>query len=212
MRNHNKSRNKIATKKLAPPNYLIICEGKETEPNYFEGLKQKINSNFGDRISVIPAIKIKGTGLNTESLVRYAKQFINKSPKVYGQVWVVFDKDDYTDEQFNNAIRLNEYNSAWSNPNFEVWILSHFKKVNNSLTKNETLKELKKEFQKSGLGDYSKNDKEIFEKVTKDDKLESAINNCKEMYEQFKCISGESQKNPCTTVFILVEDLIEYLK
>ncbi len=46
------------------------------------------------------------------------------SPKVYGQVWVVFDKDDYTDEQFNNAIKLNEYNSAWSNPNFEVWLLS----------------------------------------------------------------------------------------
>ena len=40
MRNHDKSRNKVASKKLAPPNYLIICEGKETEPNYFNGLKQ----------------------------------------------------------------------------------------------------------------------------------------------------------------------------
>ena len=82
MRNNNKGRNKVATKKLAPPNYLIICEGKETEPNYFNGLKQKINEKFGDRISVVPAIKIKGTGLNTESLVKYTKQYINKSPKI----------------------------------------------------------------------------------------------------------------------------------
>ena len=212
MRNHDKSRNKVASKKLAPPNYLIICEGKETEPNYFNGLKQKINEKFGDRISIVPAIKIKGTGLNTESLVKYTKQYINKSPKVYGQVWVVFDKDDYSDEQFDNAIKLNEYNSAWSNPNFEIWLLSHFKKITIPLSKNNTLKELKKEFQNSNLGNYSKNDKEIFEKVTKDNRLESAIKNCKEIYEEFNCVSSNASKNPCTTVFMLVEDLSEYLK
>lgn len=212
MRNKERSRNKVESKKLAPPNYLIICEGKETEPNYFNGFKKQINEKFGDRISVIPAIKVKGTGLNTESLVKYTKQYINKSPKVYGQVWVVFDKDDYTDEQFNNAIRLNEYNSAWSNPNFEIWLLSHFKKINTPLSKADSMKELKKEFQNANLGNYSKNDKEIFEKVTNDKRLETAINNCKEIYEQFKCVSTEASKNPCTTVFMLVEDLSEYLK
>ena len=213
MKNNNKSRNKVATKKLAPPNYLIICEGKETEPNYFNGLKQKINEKFEDRIRiVVPSIKVKGTGLNTESLVKYAKQYINQSPKVYGQVWVVFDKDDYTDEKFNNAIKLNEYNSAWSNPNFEIWLLSHFKKIDMPLSKNDALKELKKQFQNSNLGKYSKNDKEIFEKITKDNRLKIAIKNCKEIYKQFKSISTEASKNPCTTVFMLVEDLSEYLK
>ena len=172
MRNHDKNRNKVASKKLAPPNYLIICEGKKTEPNYFNGLKQKINEKFGDRISIVPAIKIKGTGLNTESLVKYTKQYINKSPKVYGQVWV----------------------------------------VTTPLSKNNTLKELKKEFQNADLGNYSKNDKEIFEKVTKDNRLESAIKNCKEIYEEFNCVSSNASKNPCTTVFMLVEDLSEYLK
>lgn len=69
-------------------NYFLylISEGKETEPNYYNGIKQKINEKFGDRINVVPAIKVKGTGLNTESLVKYAKQCINQSPKVYGQV------------------------------------------------------------------------------------------------------------------------------
>lgn len=212
MRNNDKSRNKVATKKLAPPNYLIVCEGKETEPNYFNGLKQKMNEKFGDRINILPGIQIKGTGLNTESLVKYTKQYINTSSKVYGQVWVVFDKDDYSDEQFNNAIKLNEYNSAWSNPNFEIWLLSHFKKVSTPITKNDALKELKKEFENNKLGNYSKNDKEIFKKATNDRSLETAIKNGKELYEQFTSTSFNASKNPCTTVFMLVENLSEYLK
>ena len=64
----------------------------------------------------------------------------------------------------------------------------------------------------SDLGNYSKNDKEIFEKVTKDNRLESAIKNCKEIYEEFNCDSSNASKNPCTKVFMLVEDLSEYLK
>ena len=86
------------------------------------------------------------------------------------------------------------------------------KKVSNPLSKNNSLKELKKEFQNANLGNYSKNDKGIFEKVTNDNRLETAIQNCKEMYEQFKATSSEASKNPCTTVFMLVEDLSEYLK
>ena len=80
------------------------------------------------------------------------------------------------------------------------------------LSKNNTLKELKKEFQNADLGNYSKNDKEIFEKVTKDNRLESAIKNCKEIYEEFNCVSSNANKNPYTTVFMLVEDLSKYLK
>ena len=211
MRN-NKNKNKVGTRRLAPPNYLIICEGKETEPNYFNGLKKKINEKFRDKISIVPGIKVKGTGLNTESIVEYTKKYINKSPQIYGQVWVVFDKDDYTDEQFNNAIRLNLYNSAWSNPNFEVWLLSHFKNVSNSISKNDSLSELKKEFRNSNLGNYYKNDKEIFEKITSNNRLQNAINNSKKMYNQFKDSTKYSSKNPCTTVFMLVKDLNEYLK
>ena len=34
----------IGKRQIAPENFLIMCEGKETEPNYFNGLKQLINS------------------------------------------------------------------------------------------------------------------------------------------------------------------------
>ncbi len=43
-------------------------------------------------------IEIKGTGANTTALVKYTDKFVNYSNKRYGKVWVVFDKDDYSDE------------------------------------------------------------------------------------------------------------------
>ena len=105
-----KSKRKSNFLQIAPANYLIICEGKQTEPNYFNGLKQEINKKYGKKVGVlIPNIDIKGTGRNTTDLVKYTQKYVNYSNKVYGQVWVVFDKDDYSDEQFNQAIKNCEY-------------------------------------------------------------------------------------------------------
>ena len=48
MKNNNISRkDRLKSKRQAPANYLIVCEGKKTEPNYFNGLKRKINEKYG---------------------------------------------------------------------------------------------------------------------------------------------------------------------
>lgn len=212
MKNNNVSRkNKLKSKRQAPANYLIVCEGKKTEPNYFNGLKKQINENYGNKVDVlIPKIEIKGTGKNTTDLVKYTQKSVNYANKVYGQVWVVFDKDDYSDEQFESAILNCDYNVCWSNPNFELWLLSHFKKVSKYISKENVLYELNKEFQKNGLGNYSKNDTNIFEKVTKDGKLHTAIENCKHM-ETINPNGHASEKNPMTKVYKIVDELQEYL-
>ena len=197
---------------VAPANYLIVCEGKQTEPNYFNGLKQAINKKYGNKVEVlIPSIDVKSTGMNTTSLVKYTQRTINHSNKVYGQVWVVFDKDDYNDEQFDSAIKNCDYNVAWSNPNFEVWLLAHFKKVNRYISKDDVLQELSKEFQKKELGEYVKNDKNIFDKITNEGNLHTAIKNGEYMEELNK--DGQaSQRNPMTKVYKLVDGLKEYLE
>ena len=160
---------------------------------------------------LIPNIDIKGTGMNTTSLVKYTQKTVNHANKVYGQVWVVFDKDDYNDEQFNSAIDNCNYNVAWSNPNFDLWLLAHFKKVNRYVSKDAVLQELSKEFQKSELGEYSKNDVNIFDKVTSKGKLHTAIKNCEYMEELNK--DGQaSQRNPMTKVYKIVDGLKEYLE
>jgi len=214
MKNNNSisRKDRRKSRRLAPANYLIVCEGKQTEPNYFNGLKRKINEKYGNKVDVlIPNIEIKGTGMNTVSLVKYAEQKVNHSGKIYGQVWVVFDKDDYNDEQFNSAIDNCSYNVAWSNPNFELWLLSHFKKINRYVSKDDVIQELSKEFQKNGLGYYAKNDEDIFNKVTCKGKLHTAIRNCEYMEEINK--GGQaSQRNPMTKVYKIVDGLKEYLE
>lgn len=213
MKNNNISRkDRLKSKRQAPANYLIVCEGKKTEPNYFNGVKRKINEKYGNKVDVlIPNIDVKGTGMNTTSLVKYTQKTVNHANKVYGQVLVVFDKDDYNDEQFDSAIDNCNYNVAWSNPNFELWLLAHFKKLNRYVSKDDVLQELSKEFQKKGLGDYTKNDTNIFDKVTSEGKLHTAIKNCEYMEELNK--EGQaSQRNPMTKVYKIVEGLKEYLE
>ena len=213
MKNNNISRkDRLKSKRQAPANYLIVCEGKKTEPNYFNGLKRRINEKYGNKVDVlIPNIDIKGTGMNTTSLVKYTEKKVNQSAKIYGQVWVVFDKDDYRDEQFDKAIKNCNYNVAWSNPNFELWLLLHFKKIDRYISKDDVFQELSKEFQKKGLGDYTKNDKDIFNKVSSEGKLHTAIKNCEYMEELNK--DGQaSKRNPMTKVYKIVDGLKEYLE
>lgn len=213
MKNNNVSRkDRLKSKRQAPANYLIVCEGKKTEPNYFNGLKKKINEKYGNKVDVlIPNIEVKGTGMNTTSLVKYTEQKVNQATKIYGQVWVVFDKDEYNDEQFNSAIDNCNYNVAWSNPNFELGLLARFKKVNWYVSKDDVIQELSKEFQKKGLSDYTKNDTDIFDKVTSEGKLHTAIKNCEYM-EEINKDGQASQRNPMTKVHKIVDGLKEYLE
>ena len=79
------------------------------------------------------------------------------------------------------------------------------------IVKDDILKEMDKEFQKNGLGEYKKNDEKIFEKVTSDGKIHMAIDNCKLM-EKINENGQASQRNPMTQVYKVVEGLKEYLE
>lgn len=74
--------------KVEKPTILIVCEGKNTEPSYFRKFKLSTAT-----------IKAIGEGYNTISLVNRAYQLSNE--KEYDQVWCVFDKDDFSLEDFN---------------------------------------------------------------------------------------------------------------
>ena len=153
----------------------------------------------------------KGRQSHSGAGLEFPEKIVNYSNKRYGQVWVVFDKDDYSDEQFDKAIKTCDYNVAWSNPNFELWLLSHFKQVSRYISKDNVLQELSREFQRKGLGDYAKNDTNIFEKVTSQESLHTAIKNCEYM-EQLNKDGQASQRNPMTKVYKIVDGLKEYLE
>lgn len=60
-------------------------------------------------------------------VVEYALK--SKNRHTYSDVWVVIDKDDFSD--FDEAIQkagVEKLSVAWSNPSFELWYLLHFQK------------------------------------------------------------------------------------
>jgi hypothetical protein len=87
--------------KIEKPLILIVCEGKNTEPSYFRQFKL-----------TSATIKPVGEGYNTISLVKRAMQLALE--KKYDQVWCVFDKDDFPENDFNDAITIASANGFWS--------------------------------------------------------------------------------------------------
>ncbi|MCS3085350.1 RloB family protein [Bacteroides ovatus] len=81
--------------------FLIICEGVNTEPDYFMRAFRPDLRQY----------KAVGQGLNTVGLVQKAlrmKEEERKKGREYDQCWVVFDKDDFPDRDFNRAIGMAE--------------------------------------------------------------------------------------------------------
>lgn len=101
--------------------FLIVCEGKSTEPDYFSAFRLTSAS-----------VRAVGEAMNTVSLVNRALAIRDadaKRGRVYDQHWVVFDKDDFPAGDFNRAVEManaNGFKAAYSNQAFEYWFLLHF--------------------------------------------------------------------------------------
>ncbi|WP_373512941.1 RloB family protein, partial [Persicitalea sp.] len=118
--------------RLVRESYLILCEGRNTEPEYFNAFRlstatvRALPVTSGDAMAVVlAAIKRR----NAET---------NKG-KLYDHYWVVFDKDATPDSKFNAAIALAEAEGlqvAYSNQAFELWFLLHFDYVSGSMHRN----------------------------------------------------------------------------
>lgn len=85
--------------------FLIVTEGKRTEPLYFKGIQRLIQEKVGGRIDVVsvPVVDIYGEGCSTGKLIEMTEQIVKKAKIIYQNVWVVFDRDDFDD--FDQAIK-----------------------------------------------------------------------------------------------------------
>lgn len=188
--------------------FLIVCEGTQTEPNYFRALVR-------DRYSEVRAEEIRGEGKSTSVLVERAKQIRDTLERVrqlaFDRVWVVFDKDDFTD--FNAAIRLAKsysFHCAWSNEAFELWYLLHFRLLSTPVRRQDYITKLSREIGRR-LGDtayeYRKNNAGIYEVLTTLGDEDFAKANARKLREYFRGDTNYEKHNPCTTVDLLVEEL-----
>lgn len=198
--------------------FLIVCEGEKTEPNYFKSFPKHAGN-------VIYNLEFGEGGKNTKSVVKEAETIIKKSSTKFDRVWVVFDKDDFKDVQFNAAISMAEdrgYGCAWTNEAFELWYLLHFQYRDSAMDRSEYARVIEQEINKiikkdkkskkgkvkdSDLFKYKKNSKEMFKILQKFGNQNKAIERSKKL-ENMHLDKKFAQHNPCTKVYKLVEELI----
>lgn len=195
-------------KKEVKPTILIVCEGKNTEPSYF--------NQFRLSSAVVKSV---GEGYNTVSLVERAVELAKRNN--YDQVWCVFDKDDFSG--FNEAIQLakkNNFGVGYSNQAFEYWIFLHFNNHQGGGMHrsdyhdkiNDMLKPYGVSYDGKGCKKITEDIFELLEGIdnkTKQPRVKLAIERAERNYEQFDHLDPAKEESS-TTVFRLVRELLKY--
>ena len=218
-RREERNRRKENIRKQKSSNWLIVCEGKETEPNYFEGAVAAINELIEDDYKL--KVKIVGKGMNTTSLVKSTQDILNEideykiSTIPYGKIFVVFDKDSFSSESFNKAIEMcerNGYIPLWSNQAIEYWFLLYFNYIDTGMDRKAYESKLNECFRAKGSKyRYRKNDEKIFHRLTKYGSLEQARKYAKNIHLNHSK-DKPSDSESCTTVYRFFDEVDKRLK
>lgn len=205
-------RGQVCIKKLQPEYHLIVTEGTDTEPAYFDAIRSIINRNYKGRIQ----LDIFGEGDNTISLFRRARDRATNSANIYRHVWIVYDVDDFPSEHVDAVVQLcnessneeTEYHAIWSNQCIELWFLLHFSYMHSDIHRTEYWPKLTEWFESIGVGTYQKNRQDVYEILRP--YMEHAIRNAKKL-DALNSGRMPSQAAPGTKVYELVEKLKPYL-
>ena len=164
---------------------------------------------------LVETVEVKGAGDNTLNVVRKAIQLrderkLNTGLPQFDQVWAVYDKDDFPDKNYNDAIALAEKNgieSGHSNQSFELWYVLHFQFLQSALHRTSYIKTLSKTL---GIK-YKKNNLAIAKRIHTEGNVIQAILWANEL-ELFH--AGQTAANSCpfTRVYVLVERLMAYIE
>ena len=203
--------------------FLIVCEDEKIEPSYFEKFKAQIPE---ETLYLRPV----GTGRDPKGVVKKAilerDKLAKEAKKEVDAVWIVFDKDDADEnvtkiQNFEDAFTIADeenFEVAYSNETFELWLLLHFMDVDKSvpLPRQEIYRLLKEAFQKKeGYSDYEYShntiDERTIEIVFNEGNQDLAIERAGILLAYH---NGKKpiEANPSTKVHLLVSELLSWIK
>lgn len=192
---------------------LIVCEGSETEPNYFDNLREDQNLSSVN-------VQITGsTGSDPMSVLNHAikeykeRKKENNPSTLYDEVYCVIDRDSHAN--FDNVVsksRSYKYiNLIRSYPSFEYWYICHFKYTRASICESgnksagdNCVKTLNGHWQTEFSESYKKNDKSIYRKLNS--LFKQAVTNSN---RALKDAEASGEMNPSTEVHLLVDCLLK---
>jgi hypothetical protein len=184
----------------------VVCEGRETEPNYFNALRSAYNLSSAN-VKACPS----DFGNDPVSVVAFAERELDQNPD-YTRAYCVFDRDGHAN--YADAIarlansphsRIGRLFVANSVPCFEIWLLLHYRfstapivPAGGFSAADVTIRELRTHFP-----NYEKNRRDIFSVTC--DKIEIAVAHAARLMRD-NATSGAD--NPATRV----HELVDYLR
>lgn len=191
------------------PRILIVSEGSKTEPRYFKEIQAAYDLHSAN-------VQVQPCQLGTAPIqvVQYARQLFEKgdlhkriAPKVFDQVYAVFDRDDH--DSYFDALRLAEsldgklkndnnqlisFKAIASVPSFELWLLLHYEDIQAPIHRDEVMHRLKQH-----IPGYEKGAGQAF--ATTRDRLNTATQRAQALAARFKAYN---EPEPYTAIADLV--------
>jgi len=169
--------------------FIISCEGKNTEPAYFDTIKVKLTEYIDALIEIEIVPKLSG-GSAPSNVVSDLQNYIKEKydyQKGYDEFWIVIDREKQRTRR-DNIERImpfckdNDINIALVNPVFEFWLLLHIVDISkydtDDLHKNKKVSN-KKRFLDAELttilGSYSKKEGKFPKDIVTIENIQRAI-------------------------------------
>ena len=183
--------------------YLIVTDAEKTEKNYFEGIKNIIPGNLKNDLQ----IKIYSNKALSK-IIDFAAEERNKDER-FRDIWLVFDRDEVKNfDKLIEEAKENKMNVGWSNPCFEIWLISYFKNLENIPNSKKCCETFEKIFKENTSKKYKKSEEKIYNILCESGDENKAIERSREKYHQVRReYSKPSKMIGCTTVYKLVEEL-----
>ena len=183
---------------------LVVGEGVNTEPSYFEKFKEP-------HVVVVPIGLGEGTRKLVQDVERHKEEEERKLGKRFDEVWVAFDKDSFKDfEQAIAEARAKGYQVAYSNQAIEYWFILHFMDhQGGGMNRSDYAKKLNALLEKEGMSlkydpDAKEVSEELFNVLYK--RLQLAYDRAEKVY-CFKQSCGKPTEESVTTIHLLVKSI-----
>ena len=183
--------------------YLIVTDTEKTEKYYFEGIKNIIPDSLKNDLQ----IKIYSNKALSK-IIDFAAEQRNKDER-FRDIWLVFDRDEIKNfDRLIEKAKESKMNVGWSNPCFEIWLMSYFQNPKNINDSQKCCETFEKIFKENTDKNYEKSEEKIYNILCKKGDENKAIQRAREKYHQVrKEYSQPSKMIGCTTVYKLVEEL-----
>jgi hypothetical protein len=115
---------------------FIACEGRNTEPAYFQRIKEHVEESGEFALTIYPDDTEPNPKTDALGLIEEAKRRSDE----FDEVWVVFDKDGYTKhaDAFTEA-HTHSVKIGFSSIAFEHWVLLHFERCKQPFAKSQDI-------------------------------------------------------------------------